>query len=290
MDITAGIDWITMSARVPVDRLENGVLWATVNPILLELDRMGVKMKDVSYRGYHGVDYNGVRYLENDDWSFAECPGEYAQRVFLAWLVVRDRVRVTRLDLHVDVTGEEVGSWWGKSHHQQAHHPRDKYRRAVSEWGGVDGGYTCYIGSPTSDYRVRIYRKDRESPIEYKDWPFPVWRYEIVIRKPYSDRIARNLASLKQPERPSAIASYVYDELHSRGVNPTWKRGDTESIGVPGGRTTTPVEKTIEWLRTSVSPTVLRLIEQGHLADVVRALGLAATSEVARQIIRELSD
>jgi len=49
----------------------------------------------------------------------------------------------------------------------------------MSGEGHDDRAYTAYIGGKTSDVRVRVYRKDIESP---SDYPAPTMRVEIVLK------------------------------------------------------------------------------------------------------------
>lgn len=59
--------------------------------------------------------------------------------------------------------------------------PRTKLTFMASEVGGESTGRTLYVGSPTSDVRVRIYEKHLESPGSYDD---EVNRVEVQFRPP----------------------------------------------------------------------------------------------------------
>lgn len=59
--------------------------------------------------------------------------------------------------------------------------PRTKLTFMASEVGGESTGRTLYVGSPTSDVRVRIYEKHLESPGSYDE---PVNRVEVQFRPP----------------------------------------------------------------------------------------------------------
>lgn len=59
--------------------------------------------------------------------------------------------------------------------------PRTKLTFMASEVGGESTGRTLYVGSPTSDVRVRIYEKHLESPGSYDE---PINRVEVQFRPP----------------------------------------------------------------------------------------------------------
>lgn len=287
MDVSSGIDWVTVSAPRPKDVLKNGAVWDTVKKHIQRAEALGLERGEVKRHGYWGYHAGGIAYFENDNWAFAEVPGAEAERTFLDWIPNRERIKITRLDLQVTVQGEGVGNWWGRTAYAQAHHPEDKRERTVSDIGPPDGSYTCYVGSPSSDYLLRIYRKDKESPLE--GWPDPTWRYEIRIRKPFSDLIARRLAELELKDRPFAIARYVASECKKRGVTPTWPVDEGADIAVVRPKTVTPLDHKLAWLEAQVSPTVLQLLDNGLVQEVVRALGLTVSREMAMILIRELT-
>lgn len=287
MQIEAGVDWVTLSAPVPDDPMENGPIWQIVAPWFRARERVGLRTDEVSRRGYHGIGNNGLAYLENARWCYAEVPGPQSELALSAWAHVAEKVRVTRLDLQVTVGGDGVGTWWGRTAYAMAHHPADGRKRSVSDVGPPDGSYTVYVGSPSSDYLLRIYRKDKESPLE--NWGIPSWRYEMRIRKPYSQQIAAKLVWLDDKAMRVAIGAYLADELKIRGIAVPWPVEQGVKIAVPYDRKPTPFDKKLAWLETSVGPTVRELIGSGLVAETLKALGIAASSELARLVVRELA-
>jgi len=284
----AAIDWITMSEPVPKDPLSNGQIWPLVQPIFEELHALGLHQREVSWRGYSGISCEGTSYMQSATWVYSDVPGDRAEDVFAAWVEAKQPTKITRLDLCVTVSGPEVGSWWGASALAQAHHPADHIKRSLSSVGDPEGAYTVYVGSPSSDYRLTIYRKDLESP--YEDWPSPSWRYEMRIRKPHSDAMARKLARLPAAERNAAILSYLADKLFQRGIHVPWVDVPGPSIDVSQRRRSTSTDQTLAWIERSVGPSVRKLLDAGYTRELLHALGIAASPIVAKHVLLALKE
>lgn len=286
MEVRPAIDWITMSEPVPKDPLSNGQIWPLVQPIFEELHALGLHQREVSWRGYSGISCEGISYMQSAAWIYSDVPGDRAEDVFVAWIEAKQQTKITRLDLCVTVSGPEVGSWWGAAALAQAHHPNDHIKRSLSSVGDPEAAYTVYVGSPASDYRLIIYRKDLESP--YEDWPSPSWRYEMRVRKPHSDVMAHKLAGLPAGERNAAILSYLADKLFQRGIHVPWRDVPGPDIAVERRKRSTSVDQTLAWIEQSVGPSVRRLLDAGHTQELLKALGIATSPIVARHVLLAL--
>lgn len=286
MIVRPSIDWITMSEPVPKDPLSNGQIWPMVGPIIETLHGLGLHQREVSWRGYHGIACEGISYMQSDAWVYSDIPGDRAEDVFVAWVEAKQPTKITRLDLCVTVSGPEVGTWWGASALAQAHHPNDHIKRSLSSVGDPEGAYTIYVGSPSSDYRLTIYRKDLESP--YEDWPTPSWRYEMRVRKPNSHVMAEKLARVAPDDRKAAIMSYLADKLFQRGIHVPWKDVPGPDIAVGQRRRSTSIDQTLSWIEQSVGPSVRKLLDAGYTRELLHALGIAASPIVARHVLLAL--
>jgi len=286
VEVRPAIDWLTMSEPVSKDPLSNGQIWPMIGPIFEELHALGLRQREVSWRGYHGVSCEGISYMQSESWIYSDVPGDVAEDVFGAWVEAGKPTKITRLDLCVTVSGPEVGTWWGASALAQAHHPNDHIKRSLSSVGDPEGAYTVYVGSPSSDYRLTVYRKDLESP--YEDWSSPSWRYEMRVRKPHSDVMAHKLARLPAGESNAAILSYLADKLFERGIHVPWQDVPGPAIAVAQRRRSTSIDRSLAWIEQSVAPSARRLLDAGYTKELLHALGIAASPIVARHVLLAL--
>lgn len=155
---------------------------------------------------------------------------------------------------------------WYRSHPQAA---RPSYH------GDGDGGYTCYIGSRTSDRYFRCYDKGAESKAEgdtdqrYLD----CWRYELQISNAAAKAIAKELFAHSPEERAELISSWVYDYCYKHGLRPVFYPKQNVAL-TPGLRRRSDRESRLNWLDKTVKPVVQWLIEAGAEVDMMAALGL----------------
>ena len=135
---------------------------------------------------------------------------------------------------------------------------------------GDDGGYTLYIGSPSSDQRCRIYNK----AIQSEDLAYVrCWRYEVIFRNEYATAITEGLL-LAGEERARHCGHIVAEWLLLRGIAPPWNpllHGHPLPLfnEVPS-----TAEKKLTWLRDQVRPALRWLIQNGFTDEAAGALGL----------------
>lgn len=215
-----------------------------------------------AWRGYVGAAAGSAAWGIREDGAILQMSGQAA-----AWGALLDLpyTGVPRLDVQCTV--------WGQA--QPGGIPRtaavasDRARQGVAHrpWDvrlqdGFGGGDTCYIGSRSSAWFVRIYDKEKESgEAQYAG----AVRYEVETHDEHAAAVYR--AHTHRPLVGASAAAAVRGYLAHRGVAALLpvSVGYTAPARLP--RETTPTERTLGWLGEGVAPTVARLIGAGLTRD-----------------------
>lgn len=187
--------------------------------------------------------------------------------------------KVTRLDLQITI-GCVAGPQSTIARHYRAVKARPyanghafKYRCIVEKVGPT----TLYLGSRSSVQFGRIYDKGLESGLpRYQGCV----RYEVEVKKPLSDSLARELAFTTNVDH--RINAYVREFM---GAHESAIAGECPSIEIPmgvrgsinnGDSLARPdsVEQKVIWLGNQVRPTVQWLIAHGYREAALEALGI----------------
>lgn len=175
----------------------------------------------------------------------------------------------SRLDLQVSVScGLEVFDRI-ETHREEACAQSEKFKkklrvRWIQEYAG---GFTLYCGDRTSICFGRIYDQYAKSKLDHHRGCV---RYEVQYHNKLAKRIAEGLTQVPSPM--SRMGAHVQQFFHGRGVAPRWYIDDCVRNTDIGRRSDDL--RTLEWLKTAVRPSVLRLMESGKGDEVFRALGL----------------
>lgn len=267
MKVVTGIDYLTVSGNLTtIDRLAD-----EMEPIIESLVSDGEEVKTAKRMIYDGRHVGPISHFwsEANDIGFIECAGDYAPVLFD--LTDGLDVRVTRIDLAVTCWGDDVGSNVGEKAFLAA--GTAAIQRTVTRIEKPDGGFTLYIGSPASNQRGRLYRKDKLKRSQYKH--DPTWRYEAMFRKPHAQVIAGGLRSAQTgTARADLIAVTVAAFFRDRGVEVIYPVPPGEALTSSPGKKVTSLDAKLAWLRKGVRPTVETLIEAGLVEDLIHALGL----------------
>jgi DNA relaxase NicK len=269
--VSLGVDWLTASQRSDY-RYEPFEDLAV--PMLLAEKDAGNFLKPWSSCGYEGFHCGQVDVGTREDGSLIRLSG---QRAAEDWSkVLKHATGCSRLDLQVTIRMSQ-----GASH--EINWCYRKARRHVPETGkapivtlirSTKGGRTVNLGSRTSEAYGRIYDKWAESGLDHFR---NCVRFEVEFKK-HASQVMGNLLLLA-PARETYIASGLCEFFGSRGVPLASYEGLSELHFVGfSSRPSPPVTDaaaSLRWLRTSVKPSVRRLVESGRLAEVLSALGLA---------------
>lgn len=218
--------------------------------------------------GYDGFHIGQVTYGRRSDSELLQLSGSASALYFESLMELQ--AKVTRLDLQVTV----------KLDRQTLRPELDGFRSASAFKGrngrpmratltqSNAGGATCYVGSPASNQRGRLYDKYAESGEEkYRN----AHRYEVQLRAENADYVAKHLS--KVPDKRTFIVSYVWQWFTDRGIVPEFMPAITEPLP-PLKRPLTDLTRTLEWLHNAVRPTVHRLVDAGNGNELLEALGL----------------
>lgn len=257
--VVSAVDFLTVTTKTDKE---------SANMLKTLLDLLGTdfltrsKSRDWSFMGYKGRAYEGVRYGLRREEAIVMLSGPPASKFWLA--VAPARSRCTRIDLAVTVSLPIKDEYIAVRAYEGV---TDKGQLRGSYIVNSLGGQTTYVGSRESQYFGRVYDKSAEQGEE----PGRLWRFELEIKKPASEAIVMRL--LTSQDLASDIYAYVATWFTSRGVGmaqfSTFTRSEMEI-----GTIVTTDEKSLNWLTTSVRPTVGRLIVNGLMAEVLDSLGL----------------
>lgn len=271
IEVRAGVDWLTVT--VPID-VAAGELWA--NNCAVQLDHIaeqGYELYTRAMQGYYGVSAGNCFVGERDDGYICQLTGHHANDHYGA--VMREFCKVPRIDIQMTIKYDEMPATLGKDAYNAATRANEnlshRRQRRLVEMSGSDGGYTLYIGAPSSEQRGRIYNKEVQSAsVEYER----TWRYEVVLRNDLASQFAAVC-----PSEPSARVLYckafVLQWFEARGVDVYGINRSTRII-LPIKRTLpTDIERQLTWLEKQVKPSLHRLLSSGYRDIVLERLGLS---------------
>lgn len=269
--VRAGVDWIscTLDRDAPLCQA-----WVkSCHDALLDIAAEGHQIGDFGINGYRGVMVGGSFIGQREDGFFCQFSGRHAD-VYLG-IIMRDDIHVSRIDLAVTVQFRVMPTSLGATSFAMAVEAdrglASSRRRKLWYMSGSDGGYTCYIGSPSSDQRGRMYNKEVQSGIpEYER----TWRYETVYRNARAMAIAETLRENAIDDR-YAICSFLVGKWYkSRGVRVPWETTADYAVLPQIAEKPSDATKKLAWLAKQVKPAVLWLIEHGYGGEVKNALGM----------------
>jgi len=220
-----------------------------------------------SFKGYHGWNYQGIKYGIRKDEGIVTASG--ADAAWLLPMLAKYRSNCPRIDLAVtislaapdhDVAGRAYAS------------AIDTGRVMVTSIINSLAGRTTYLGSRTSSRFARLY--DKGAHIGGQTGI--IWRYEVEYKKPVAEEVLATWLSSK--DRANLIGGLVFSHFLDRGVEPLYlPEYAVNAIEIPTSEPT--VGKTLAWLSKSVRPALGRLIVAGWGREAYEALGLPHPSE-----------
>lgn len=267
--ITAGIDWLTMT--LPADNVL-GDVWVNQGlAVLDEVAKDGYEIKARTMQGYYGASAGNCFVGSRDDGHMIQLTGHYANDHF--GHVFRHTVHVSRIDVQTTVKYTELPPNMAKECYRYAEIDNERLpparRRRLLLLSGSDGGDTCYIGSPSSEQRARIYNKAVQSgAIQYER----SWRFEIVYKNDLATRLART-CPYNTLERAKWAEDVCYRWLSSRGILDTGIREGEMTVLPLGKQLASDAERRLNWIRKQVAPAMRQLVEQGYREQLLELVG-----------------
>jgi len=269
--VRAGVDWIscTLGSEAPM-RWE----WANeCTEVLIEISKKGHKIGDWGINGYRGVLAGGSFVGNREDSTYCQLSGHYASDYLDR--IMRHDLHISRLDLAVTVQFRTMPKRLGALAFAMAQEAdRDispSRRRKIWYMSGSDGGYTLYIGAPTSDQRGRLYNKEVQSGTpEYAR----SWRYETVYRNDRAMAVFKVLFEAQQSDREGICGDLVEVWYKSRGVHCPWTTATNIIILPQIAENPSDATKKLKWLGKQVRPALDWLIENGYRKEALQELGI----------------
>lgn len=130
-------------------------------------------------------------------------------------------------------------------------------------------GQTLYVGSRSSEKFGRLYDKGIEAGLAPAGFKY---RWEVEYKKPTANEVATVLKAMKGL-KAEQIVSMVYTFFSLRGVPPLFRR-EGEMVKLEVLAKATSLDRKIQWIRSQVRPSIMRLIMAGRTRDLFCAMGV----------------
>lgn len=271
-EVRAGIDWISCS--LPAEARNREVWLYEAFNCLAELADEGHLVQNMGLMGYKGLKVGGSFVGRRDDSVYCQLAGVAASTYFQR--IARGDLHISRLDLAVTVRYRTMPTGLGPASYDEATEADRRRggagrRRKIWFMSGSDGGYTLYIGAPSSDERARLYNKEVQS--ETPDYA-RCWRYEVVYRNDRAMAVFESLLAMQELYRATMCSSLVGAWYQSRGVPCGWVSTSHHIIRPIQKAVPTDAQKKLKWLQAQVRPSILWLSEHGYTTEMLEALGM----------------
>jgi len=264
-----GVDWITCTQ-------EHGESLERIRAQCLALAdvelQSGMFGRPWSSSGYEGFSVGHLEYGERADGCIAQLHGVLSHA---HWKRLYDEARnCSRIDLEVTIPTTRDPKFVLTRLHSQMER---KNRTRKKPWEleirkKQDGAITIYSGAPSSDVRLRIYDKGRESGLPQFWWSI---RFELQLRRKKSLFVSSRLVGC--PARAAFTLRSVLSMAVNRGcrlsslLKAFGQTVSLETLRTPGLET--DADRRVKWLDKSVRPCLQHLIELKGEELVMRALG-----------------
>lgn len=264
--LSAGVDWITCTADVQAkgeELYDKGVSW------LQENKRMGFKARTFQLRSWPMASAGGVAVGISDETTLLQLSGLDASCRWSEVLEMADNV--SRLDLQVTGRIEDGTVDVGAKAYTLAQLAASRRGKApkITRIQQAGEHTTTYVGSVSSEIRLRLYDKTQESRGE---WPAQSWRYEVQLRDDHSQAVALRLAALAPFD--ATIQKAVWGYYTERGITPLYDPAETDWVD-RRPVLTTDADRRLRWLTWQVRPAVEWLRLHRSEVEILSALGLA---------------
>jgi len=269
--VFCGVDWI--SGTLGRDELDNQT-WLYDNlHALSQVQQYGNTYKRRSLLGFDGWESGGCFVGSNETMHYAQFAGKYANDAY--HYLDHPKAHISRVDIQITVKYDcEIDKEGRYQYARAVHHNKslpEYRRRKINLYAGSDGSDTVYVGSPSSDTRGRLYNKAKQSNEQAYERS---WRYEVVFRNAYANKLYRQLISADNAASEFILAQVVswYSE---RGIVVLDVRtGGTYPLSPPKNPKS-DTERKLRWIRNQVVPTIRKLAELGYAEELMEVIAEA---------------
>jgi DNA relaxase NicK len=265
----AGIDYITVSATAGQAQF----VQQAAERLGAKRERLGDSPKRVSALGYDGVLVGPVFFgFREDGKSLFRVSGPVASEAF--GLVATNEMHFTRIDIQMTIrpAGRLPNPHLAKTVVRESNRRRlANKNQNYSHVRMIDGngkGDTAMVGSRSSGKYARIYDKGAESGDERYEG---CWRYELEYKAEYADLVRDQLVDAY--DREQVIVDLIVSQMEVWEIPAFVSRGEHRPLrGAPS--LPTDNERSLEWIRTQVLPTINRLRAAGLQPELDELLNL----------------
>lgn len=275
--IYAGVDWL--SCTLPSGSSDEDTWHLGCIHTIKEVERGGEILKAGRLNGYDGWRVGGSFFGYRHDGAYLQLSGHRASD-FLD-TILRDDLHISRIDIQTTVKyrvyAPGVGTAVLKSSIDANGALPKARQRKIWYMAGNDGGYTCYIGAPTSEQRAKVYNKAVQSSDPLYD---RCWRWEVTAKNAYAGEWFKAV-TIQADKRPQVCASIVASWFALRGAKPEWS-AYVPLITMPLIKEIpTDADRRLRWLKEQVKPAYQWLVENGFASEANEALGIGTSEELA---------
>lgn len=262
--VSAGCDWLTLTAKSDEGK-EN--LYAGSLLLRDRAAREGQLFRTWRANGYVGWAADHCVWAERRDSHIVRLQSAWAQTYAASFLACAENV--PRVDYAVTVKLAQADTQVAKRLYLALlSHPKRGGRPTVNTLvESTNGGSTFYLGRRSSANFARVYDKGVESGTAAAG---SLWRYELELKDP----VAQSSVAEFQREGASVVwvAAFVHSWFASRGVACPWSID--RNVSLPETPRESSAQRKLEWLRRSVRPLAMELMEVFGREAVADALGV----------------
>lgn len=267
-----GIDWVTLTyapgSIVYSRSLLDGRLWVRD---WCGTFANGFETKPWRMMGYAGWQHGPARIGRRDDSAIAVISGAVVGKP--TYLPAMDDARCTRLDIRIDCYYDGLKPDLAALANQatlEYREGRGGRPYLVDLRAPSPGSKTLYIGRRTSPVFIRVYDKEEESggAAGYRG----CWRIEVELKEEAANEVFHALRANGFDEDDAT--AYCLSYCEERGLRfPDWSY-DGRDVFAAGAGMVTDVARKLNWLATTVAPSVRFLLRNCDVAAIVSVLGL----------------
>jgi DNA relaxase NicK len=275
--VDAGIDWITATA---LDKNSAGILEFRAHNLMRREVAMGQLEEPWGMSGFMGRSAGGVDWGASSDGCLVRLRSTQAAQ---NWRTVAEVAsNVSRLDLQITVRpAEPIMKRLGQNYREVKRERRKSKRAPQGERRlHTENAGTCYVGRRQSNFFGRIYDKGAQTGLDhFKE----CLRYEVEVKGKPANRLCALL--LRSSSELSLVAGQTVRYFRRKRITvPRLGQGlgaEPDVSALLSGaewwqlqRTKGENQKSLEWLRSQVAPTVAHLVNSGLSTEVYSALAL----------------
>jgi DNA relaxase NicK len=260
-----GVDYLT---AVTMHAKSTSIMMSRAERFALQERRRGNYSKPWSMWGFEGFKLGQLQLGYRGHQGIVRLSGGLASE---AWFdFYQDCDRVTRIDVQETFRLDQSPLKYVLDQYKRAlsfkreHHSKHQVRLITDS----DGGATLYLGSRRSDNMLRLYNKEAESKLD---------QYEKCVRVEgeFKGRLGLQVSAAlgSGPLVQDSICGYLSEFTERKGCLKPIITADKTCSHVP--RSPADFTRVLAWLRTSISPSLRRLLDDNKHLEVAKALNLS---------------